>query len=280
MSRQRAIALAVIGLAATVGISFLGWRDLHLTFFSVTTTGRIVDVNQPPPGRFRQSDYQVRYEFIDSRGQPHIAVDEVPTALAPGQIGSPIQIRYNRSNPLYSGISSQVSNTSFFGLVMGILILLQGIVSFLRGGNEVAVPSHPDTSNAGGNASAIGRVARRMKCPACGAGIIQFRQWARGVNAFSYQCPQCGSKLRASRSVIAGFVCALLMLPAYIWAASALSQLTNWPANWWFTFIIVVGSGLLAYATWRTGSYSIRAKSIENSSGGERMEGLQSRDHF
>jgi predicted RNA-binding Zn-ribbon protein involved in translation (DUF1610 family) len=207
-------------------------------------------------------------------------VDTVPPASTPGEIGSPIEIKFNRAGPSYSAIASQVSKTSVVGLLIGIVLVLQGAVSLVQGRNSASPTSNTGVSTVAGNPPAISQATRRINCPACGKGLIRFWQWAHGLNAFFYQCPHCGSKLRAAKPVIAGFVCALLMIPLYIWAASALSRLTNWSADLWFTVIVVAGSAVLAYATWRIARYTVRAKTIENSNRAVRMEGLQNRDHF
>lgn len=51
-----------------------------------------------------------------------------------------------------------------------------------------------------------------MKCPECSETTISFREWCRSPNAFVWQCPNCGSFLKASRATWRWFALGIFLL--------------------------------------------------------------------
>jgi hypothetical protein len=97
----------------------IGYRDLVLTFDGSTVVGQITRTRKPPPGAFRDSDYELSYEFKDASGQTHPGEDVLPSAKSlPGD--GKVMIVYCSRDPSISRIASQLSGTPVFGVVFGV----------------------------------------------------------------------------------------------------------------------------------------------------------------
>ena len=61
-----------------------------------------------------------------------------------------------------------------------------------------------------------------MKCPSCHTRAISFYGWGHGLNAFNYQCPACGTPLKARPST---YIYAALILATVIAAIPFIDSL-------------------------------------------------------
>jgi len=260
MSRVRAAIVMAIGIALIIFMIMTDSGDLLLILGRVQASAMITQIHQPPPGRFRESDYDVTYDFVDDAGVHHIAKDLVPPAFPPGQVGGFVEIAYSRHYPSVSRIASQVSSTPIGGVLMGLIFMMMGISMLFRASRRDLENFNTKTSGEPQFAPAVANGSRTMKCPKCAAGAITFGNWVRGLNAFFYTCPHCGTNLRAGVATLCGFASALLSIPILIWAARFLSQRTEWPEVRWFIIFLVAVTGSISYATWRIGSYVVRSE--------------------
>jgi Protein of unknown function (DUF3592) len=101
-----------------------------------------------------------------------------------------------------------------------------------------------------------------VRCPACKERVIDFIVWSQGINAFRrLDCPRCGAHLRVSRRTIV--VCVLLLVlsvPLGVGMAETLNAfgVPEPTARVFFGCLIIPLAGVVAYITWRTGSYAVR----------------------
>jgi len=129
IGRWAFVVVICLGLIMFLGVR--GHRDLLLTFGAYRTAGRIVRVHQPPPGRFRESDYQVQYEFHDGSGALHSGSDVLPPAKPPPADGR-IEVRYRPGDPSVSRIASQWLGMPLMGILFASGTVFWVTIRFVR----------------------------------------------------------------------------------------------------------------------------------------------------
>jgi hypothetical protein len=88
--------------------------------------------HQPPPGRIRESDIEVWYDYLDESNERYSGHDILPPAKPPPAHGE-IRIVHSTRDPSISRIASQHSYTPLSGLFVGGSILITALVGFFRG---------------------------------------------------------------------------------------------------------------------------------------------------
>ena len=100
-----------------------------------------------------------------------------------------------------------------------------------------------------------------MKCPHCEQLTISFRTWCRTPNAFSWQCPHCGIRLRANLATWAWFAVGLLLLVPILGGVMALEHRGVIAKNHGKPFIfggVVLLVLPVSYCAFRRGGYVMR----------------------
>lgn len=130
LSVARWAAVVLVSLSLILFMVTRGSRDLLLTVGARRTVAEIVRVHQPPPGRSRPADFEVRYRFTDEAGQVYFADDILPLAYPPQ--GECIDIVYRANNPKVSRIASQRTDTALYGVLFGIVAIVGVTTRFVR----------------------------------------------------------------------------------------------------------------------------------------------------
>ena len=100
-----------------------------------------------------------------------------------------------------------------------------------------------------------------MRCPGCDQQTITFGDWSRARNAFRWQCPHCGSLLKANRTTWRWFASALVMLVPMLFGVLALAErgiIAHGSEKLFLLAGIVVLIGPLSYLAYRRGGYDKR----------------------
>lgn len=100
-----------------------------------------------------------------------------------------------------------------------------------------------------------------MKCPECDQVTIGFGDWCKSPNAFMWQCPHCGTLLKASRATWRWFGLALVMLVPILGGIIGLEEgrmIAPGSGKLYVLVGVLVLIGPFAYVAYKRGGYQRR----------------------